>query len=155
LFLVFPAAWMLLKERRKRPEVLWALACCGGTWLLYAAASNNSSGMCLSIRWFVPLLAPAYLLIALWLRQHTQHWILFGLLSGWGFILMLGMGEGPWSDRMVPGFWLIQLGAILTWGVVRFYGQHSNAAAATAEAEPGRPSTGRLSQASALGYQEP
>jgi len=34
---------------------LWCL----GVWLLYAALSNNYGGLCCSIRWFVPLLAPA------------------------------------------------------------------------------------------------
>jgi hypothetical protein len=137
LFLVFPAAWMLLKERRRQPEVLWALACFAGTWVLYAAASNNSSGMCLSIRWFVPLLAPAYFLIGLWLRRYPQSWMQFAALSGWGFVLMLGMGEGPWSDRMVRGFWLIQVGALLNCGVIHFYGQHVQSVAAAAQVEQG------------------
>jgi hypothetical protein len=91
--------------------------------------------MCLSIRWFVPLLAPAYFLIGLWLRQRPQYWMHFGLLSVWGLILMLGMGEGPWSDRMVPGFWLIQVGAFLTWGGVHLNGQRRQNAPVIVDAE--------------------
>jgi hypothetical protein len=130
---------MLLYEWRKRPEVLWAAACCGGTWLLYSVASNNSSGLCLSIRWFVPLLAPAYYLLAMWLHKHPRYWMLFGLLSAWGFLLMVGTGDGPWSSRVLPGFWLIQGGAILTWGGLHLYQHRRQAAPAAADAEQSNP----------------
>jgi hypothetical protein len=114
LFLLLPALGLLLRLRRRRPEVLWALGCCGGAWLLYAATSNNSSGQCLSIRWFVPLLAPAWLLLALVLRLRSRFRIAFVLLSAWGGLLMLLMREGPWSKHMVPGFWVIQGMALLS-----------------------------------------
>jgi hypothetical protein len=113
LFLVFPAAWMLRGRWRRRPETLWALACCAGTWLLYAAASNNSSGRCLSIRWFVPLLAPGFYLVAVWLKQYPRYWVYFLLLSVAGFFQVLLMGEGPWSTHMVADFWLIQAVTLL------------------------------------------
>jgi hypothetical protein len=118
LFLVLRAAWIVLKGWRKRPEVVWAVACCGGTWLLYAAASNNSSGLCLSIRWFVPLLAPAFFVIAVWLEQFPRFWMCFGLLSAIGFLQMLLMGEGPWSAHMVPAFWFLQAAALVALAAV-------------------------------------
>jgi hypothetical protein len=121
LYLVFPAAWMLLRGWQKRPEVLWALACCGGTWLLYAVASNNSSGQCLSIRWFLPLLAPGFLLVGTLLREEPRYWTQFAALSAWGFILFLGMGDGPWIAHMVPGYWFIQVGALATMAGITFY----------------------------------
>jgi hypothetical protein len=121
LFLVLPASWTLLYQWRKAPEIVWAAACCAGTWLLYAAASNNSSGLCLSIRWFVPLLAPGYFLIAMWLREYPKFWAHFGLLSGWGFLLMLGMGEGPWSAHMVRAYWPIQVGALVSFAYFYYF----------------------------------
>ncbi len=52
--------WLLRNRYAERPAVvtlgIWAVA----TWLLYSAASTNHSGFCLSIRWFVPLLAPVF-----------------------------------------------------------------------------------------------
>ncbi len=114
LFLLLPGLGVLLRLRWRRPEVLWALACCAGTWLLYAATSNNSSGMCLSIRWFVPLLAPAYFLLALRLRQSPPSRPAFLLLSAWGGLLVVLMREGTWAEHMVPGFWFIQGAALLS-----------------------------------------
>ncbi len=115
LFLLLPALAPLLRLRRRRPEVWWALGCCAGAWLLYAATSNNSSGQCLSIRWFVPLLAPAYLLLALALRVFPKFRIAFVLLSAWGCMLVLLMREGPWTKHVVPGFWILQAAALLSW----------------------------------------
>jgi hypothetical protein len=117
LFLLLPAAGVLVRQRRReRPGVLWALACCVGTWILYASTSNNSSGQCLSIRWFVPLLAPAYYLLALWLRQQPRARAPFLVLSAVGGMEVLRMGEGPWSKHMVPSFWLLQEVALVGWG---------------------------------------
>jgi hypothetical protein len=136
LFLVFPAAWMQLSEWRKWPAVAWAAACCGGTWLLYAAASNNSSGQCLSIRWFVPLLAPAYLLLGVWLNRYPRYWIYFMVLSAWGFLQMLRMGQGPWSANMVPAFWPLQVAALLTWfGIYLFWDRRESGPAKCPPAE--------------------
>jgi hypothetical protein len=131
LFLALPAAWMLLRQWRQRPAVAWAAACCLGTWLLYAAASNNSSGQCLSIRWFVPLLAPAYLILGVWLNQYPRYWIYFIVLSAWGFLQMLRMGQGPWSANMVPAFWPLQMAALLTWaGIYCFWDRRRTASVA-------------------------
>ncbi|MGH7171629.1 MAG: hypothetical protein ACRELG_15240, partial [Gemmataceae bacterium] len=116
LFLTIPAFVVLLRRHRElRREVLWALGCCVGAWLLYAAASNNSSGLCLSIRWFVPLLAPAYYMLALFLRHEPRYRIDFLILSAWGTLLMLLMREGPWIKHMVPLFWPIQAAALISW----------------------------------------
>jgi hypothetical protein len=116
LFLTLPALLVLLRRRREtRSEILWALACCCGTWLLYAATSNNSSGQCCSIRWFVPLLAPAYFVLALLLREYPYYRIDLLFLSGWGFLLVVLMRNGPWLGGMVPFFWPIQAAALASW----------------------------------------
>lgn len=118
LFLSIPALLVLLRRHREiRREVLWALGCCAGTWLLYAATSNNSSGQCCTIRWFVPLLAPAYFVLALLLRQYPRYRIDLLLLSVWGALLVVLMREGPWMGGMVPFFWPIQAAALASWGL--------------------------------------
>ena len=62
LLLALPAAVWALRRPAARVETvcfgLWGV----GVWLVYAALSNNYGGVCCSIRWFVPLLAPALLL---------------------------------------------------------------------------------------------
>ena len=121
LFLTLPALVMLLRSHRERwREVLWALGCCCGSWLLYAATSNNSSGQCCSIRWFVPLLAPAYFVLALFLKQHPRYRLDLLLISGWGMILVLFMNEGPWLRHMVPFFWPIQAAALGSWALLQY-----------------------------------
>jgi hypothetical protein len=107
LLLLLPALPVLL--RRARPEVVAAAAWMAGTWLLYALMSNNYSGACLSVRWFVPLLAPAYYLLGQYLRDHPERVRELAVLSGAGAVLGLLMWlAGPWSMRMVPLFWPIQ-----------------------------------------------
>ena len=66
LLLAVPGAWLLLRQPRpERPEALVCVFWCIGIWLAYSATSNNASGVCCSIRWFVPLVGPGYFLLAL------------------------------------------------------------------------------------------
>jgi hypothetical protein len=117
LFLaVAAAAWLLRQRVRDTPEVVFALCWCGGTWLAYALTSTNSSGVCCSVRWFVPLLAPAYYLLAVLLRHAPAYCQDLAILSAWGAILGgLMWWKGPWMQHMVPYFWQIQAAALLTW----------------------------------------
>jgi hypothetical protein len=117
LFLALPGLCYLLRRRpADRPEVLFAACWCGGTWLAYGLTSNNHSGVCCSIRWFVPLLAPAYYVLALFLREQPRYRADLLLLSGWGTVLAVLMAwHGPWMRHMVPGFWPIQAAAFMTW----------------------------------------
>ncbi len=121
LFLALPALVVLLRRHREcRREVLWAVGCCAGTWLLYAATSNNSSGQCCSIRWFVPLLAPAYYVLALFLQRYPRYRMDFLVLSAWGVLLVLLMRDGPWLTHMVPFFWPIQAAALGSWALCSY-----------------------------------
>jgi hypothetical protein len=117
LFLFLPALGFLLTKRpRELPEALFAAACCGGTWLAYGLTSNNYSGLCCSIRWFVPLLAPAFYVLAVFLRETPQYVADFAILSGWGVVLAAIMWwHGPWIQHMVPLFWPIQAAALTSW----------------------------------------
>lgn len=116
-FLMLPGIVALLRRRTPElPEILWAVSWCSGTWLLYATMSTNYSGVAASVRWFVPLLAPAYYLLAVFLREHPGYRKDFLVLSGWG-ILVAGLmwWKGPWMKRMVPLFWPLQAAALLSW----------------------------------------
>jgi hypothetical protein len=119
LFLMLPTTAVLLWRRgRELPELLFAVCWCGGTWLAYAINSTNSSGMCCSIRWFVPLLAPCYYVLALALRDLPATRGGLALLSGWGALLAVMMwSEGPWIKHMVPYFWPLQAAALLSGGL--------------------------------------
>jgi hypothetical protein len=120
LFLAVPALIALLRRRpAELPELVFAGCWAGGTWLLYGALSNNSSGACCSIRWFVPLLAAGYFVLAVGLREYPAWRRDFFVLSGWGAVLgALMWWQGPWMQHMVPGFWPIQAAALVTWYVV-------------------------------------
>ena len=117
LFLSLPALVVLLGRRcREWPELVFGACWCGGTWLMYAAFSNNSGGACCSIRWFVPFLAPAYYILAVYLSRFPQRRADFAILSMGGAVLAAVMWRhGPWIRHMVPLFWPIQGGALLSW----------------------------------------
>lgn len=111
-------AWR--KLRGSRPEIAFALLWMGGGWLMYAALSNNYGGVCCSIRWFVPFLAPGFYLIALLIRERpTYAWDL-AILSAWGALLTALLWErGPWSNRMLFVYWPIQAAALTSWFACR------------------------------------
>jgi len=127
LFLALPALAILLHRRRAEwPELLLAGGWCGGTWLLYALTSNNYSGQCCSIRWFVPLLAPCYYVLAIFLREYSRLQSVSLVLSGWGGIMAgLIWYQGPWMKHMVPFYWPLQgatlLSLVIAWN---WYRQH-------------------------------
>jgi hypothetical protein len=114
LFMAVPAVLVLLRCRLKeKPELIYAGFCGGGTWLLYALTSNNHSGLCCSIRWFVPLLAPGYLALALLLRQSPQALGAFIILSAWGVVEgALMWSQGPWMSHLLPYYWELQGAAL-------------------------------------------
>jgi hypothetical protein len=98
------------------PELVCGAAWSAGTWLAYALASNNYSGECVSIRWFVPLLAPGYLALAVALRERPRLHAQFLVLSGWGALLAAqAWWRGPWVSGVGPFFWPLQAAAIGSW----------------------------------------
>jgi len=123
LFLTLPG---LVAVRRQRPfelpEILGGVGWFAGTWLVYAVTSTNYSGVAASIRWFVPLLVPAYFLLAVVLRDHPRYQWDFLILSGWGAVVAgLMWWKGPWMKRMVPFFWPVQAAALLSWILYRIW----------------------------------
>ena len=117
LLLVIPAAIVLWRTRHSLPEapaVCAAYAFLGSTWATYTALSTNLAGICVSIRWFVPWLAPAYLVILVLLRRCPGAWVPFILLSVMGAITTARVWDGgPWTLQVVPFSWL-WMGAALT-----------------------------------------
>jgi hypothetical protein len=97
---------LLWRRCRERPALvafgIWALV----TWLLYAATSHNLAGECLSIRWFVPLLAAGYLTLAVLVREvpaaRTDLTTL--LVAGFALTPEFAIG-GAWYKRIPYTYW--------------------------------------------------
>ena len=116
LFLVLPAIYFCVRRRlAELPKLLYALCCCSGVWLAYALTSNNYSGACCSVRWFVPLLAPAYYLLAVFVREKPAAVSFVLTLSGWGAVMAAIMWSlGPWWGKMVPFYWQLHGAALMS-----------------------------------------
>jgi hypothetical protein len=120
LFLVLAAGWRALRTPfTGRSELLALVAWCVVTWLMYGFLSNNYSGANVSVRWFVPFLAPGFWLLAVILRDRPELRPQFVALSVWGAVLAGVMWwVGPWTLRMVPLLWQVVGCALVTWGIV-------------------------------------
>jgi ADP-heptose:LPS heptosyltransferase len=116
LWLTLPALTMLWKRGPLRPALATMLGWCAASWLMYAALSDNSGGAALAGRWFVPMLAPLYLLLAVYLRERPGAiWPLLAL-SAFGVVMAAMMfSMGPWTGRMVPLLWPINALALASW----------------------------------------
>jgi hypothetical protein len=101
------------------PEVLFAAGLSGGSWLLYAALSNNYSGPCCSIRWFVPLLAPSLYVLVLLLRERPALARDLALFSVAGLVLNgVLFWSGPWDGRVPLALWPLNVAAWTGWGIL-------------------------------------
>jgi hypothetical protein len=96
---------------------VWALT----TYLLYAVLSSNFSGGCLSVRWFLPFLAPGFYALALLLRHFPECYLRdFRLLTAWGLVMGGVMwGSGLWQG-FVPASWPVMLLAGCHWAHDRY-----------------------------------
>lgn len=122
LFLPLIGIAMLIRRRLpERPVVLMGLVWSLGTWLIYAATSNNSSGACCSVRWFVPLLAPGLVAICVLLRECPAMRRDGLILCCGGALMGAGMAiRGPWSGRLMPFYFPIYLGTLVFWFAARW-----------------------------------
>ncbi|HEV3021779.1 MAG TPA: hypothetical protein VGX76_04910 [Pirellulales bacterium] len=118
LFLTVAGFFVLWRRRvAEWPELLFCAALSLGVWLVYAAFSTNHSGVCCSVRWFVPLLAPGYYVLAVLLREEPGCLRDFLVLSGFGFVLSATCWvNGPWYGQVPFGFWAIYPAALVAWG---------------------------------------
>ena len=117
LFLALVAMVGLLRRRTRQLPELIALGCwCGAAWLSYGLLSNNYSGASASIRWFVPLLAPAYCILAVALRRIPSCRRDLLILSVFGAPMMiLTWRRGPWHFGSSPGYLVILPAALACW----------------------------------------
>lgn len=126
LWLLLPGVVVLVRSGKANWLMAFGAAWAVSTWLLYAALSNNYSGSCLSIRWFLPLLAPAYYVLALVLRHVPALRGDFLLLSIWGAVeAALMWWEGMWWGVLwwgnVPMLWPTLGIALVSWGSYRHF----------------------------------
>jgi hypothetical protein len=121
---ILPALLGIRMTWRRFPEMrsLLATQC---AWVVlagfaYGLTSNNYSGQCLSIRWFVPMLAPAYLVLIFVLRTDTGRLAEIRLLSVFSFVLAAaGWWCGPWERLPLTLFWIVVPLATVTWLIWR------------------------------------
>src|SRR5262249_7202857 len=123
LFLALVALVPLLKRHlAETPEIVCGVVWSLGTWLLYAASSTNGSGLCCSVRWFLPLLVPGYLVLVLALREWPALRIDLLVLSGFGALLTAYLWYlGPWAQPWLAVYWPFQACALLTWLAYRWH----------------------------------
>ena len=91
----------------ERLLVVASLALVVTAWLVYAVGSSTYSGTAISIRWFVPFLAPMYYVIAQGLRAAPRDWPAFGALSAIG----VGLAASAW----MVGPWTVHVPLIRLW----------------------------------------
>jgi hypothetical protein len=123
LFLAVSAGALVLKRgSRHRVELLALTAWCVIGWLMYGVLSKNHGGGCVSIRWFVPFLAPGFWLLAKVLVERPEFRRDFVLLSAWSGVLAVSAWlVGMWWSRNVPLYWWVFGSALITWGIVRYF----------------------------------
>jgi hypothetical protein len=119
LLLGIPGFFLLARGKRlaEWPGLVALLAGCAGVWLVYAISSRNLSGLGCSIRWFLPMIAPGYFLLAVIVREQPQYRRDLRLLTAGGVILMgVGWSQTIWWGKMIPGFWFILAATLISWG---------------------------------------
>jgi len=126
LFACIPGIYILLRNKETKTALVYSsVALISGTWLIYAATSINYSGLCCSIRWFVPLLAPFYYLLAMFLKKRPDYIGDVLILTAWGILLGILMWiKGPWIKHMVPLYWFIEAATLVSWLMYRLRRVH-------------------------------
>lgn len=113
--LSLPWWWMHAKSQRLAIVALgaWAIV----TWLLYAATSRNLSGLCLTVRWFIPLLVPGYVALGVFVRAvpKLRSQALFVLTLG-GLLAVETTLRGPWAGSIPKVFWPMVGVLLMGWG---------------------------------------
>ncbi|HVX10847.1 MAG TPA: hypothetical protein VHC22_06675 [Pirellulales bacterium] len=117
LLLLLPGVVTLWRRHAaQRPELLALGGWAAGTWLAYGALSNNLSGVCCSIRWFVPLLAFGYVALAVLVRHDERYRRGLWLLSAVGLPLAAMMWwNGPWREPETAFFVRLERAGVAVW----------------------------------------
>ncbi len=111
---------LLGKRYPERRIVSAGLAWAAGTWLLYAATSSNLSGLCCSVRWFVPLLVPGFVALGIVIRDWPSTRVDALILGSGGILLGCCLAyRGPWSEPMIfYAYWIIYFATLAVWGLI-------------------------------------
>ena len=110
---------LLRRPLAERPALVALGAWAAGTWLLYAATSRNLSGACLTVRWFVPLLVPGYVALAVMVREFPAYRVDLAVLAAGGFAIGgEGVIRGPWTGNVPYVYWPAAGLAMIAWGIV-------------------------------------
>ena len=104
---------VLRRATVERPEIACVLAWSACTWLLYAALSTNYSGWSVSVRWFLPLLAAGFYVLAISLREYPHIWRDVVILTALGSVWALNMWrKGPWTAQPYVNWTFLGVAAI-------------------------------------------
>ncbi len=77
-------------------------------FLVYALGSNNQSGLCRSVRWFVPLGIPLWYVSAPLVCGGGGKFCVFVSSIGVGlWVAAWGAALGPWNGDVLPGYWVV------------------------------------------------
>ncbi len=97
------------RPRGGERAVLWgARIFFAASFLVYATGSNNQSGLCRSVRWFLPLAVPLWYAACLAWRANENVRRAFPWLVGLGGVLgVVAAWFGPWNGDVLPGYWLL------------------------------------------------
>jgi hypothetical protein len=117
LLLVIPALVLVIRRRLAiSAELAFGLVWIGCGWLMYGMLSNNYGGACCTVRWFLPFLAPFFLLVARLVQQAPQYRAVLWLLTAWGVVLAAALWwVGPFTLFMNPLYWPTFGAAVLSW----------------------------------------
>jgi hypothetical protein len=119
LMLLTGAYCLLFRPSPERPALIALYAWMTMTWLAYAATSRNLSGVCLSVRWFIPLLAPGFVALAVLARESpVRRSALAVLLVGGWLLVPEFVWRGPWSGRIPVTYWPVVGVTLAVWGTL-------------------------------------
>jgi hypothetical protein len=119
LMLLTGAYCLVFRPSPERPALIALYAWMTMTWLAYAATSRNLSGVCLSVRWFIPLLAPGFVAIAVLARESPARRPALAVLLVGGWLLVPEfVWRGPWSGRIPVTYWPVVGATLAVWGTL-------------------------------------
>lgn len=105
---------ILWRSRQLTAEHVVCLAFMTLGFFSYAVLSKNHGGACCSIRWFVPFLACGYIIVGDYLANVPARRIEQAILTIGGLLLAVMMAiAGPWTLRLIPGYWPIMATTLL------------------------------------------
>lgn len=97
---------LLRRPHRRQVMVAWSLAVSIGIWLIYAIGSSNYSGACVSVRWYVPVIAPMWYVTLLALKEQPELMRPCGWLAGLSACVnVLAWRHGPWHAHVLCSYW--------------------------------------------------